>query len=244
MLWLADVTLPLIGRSSHAHGIFFTEQDWELNKAEGKSARLINFPDIPFDDYPDKHKEYIRLGEANGENSGYKCKIRDHWYIVPSVWVPDAFFLRRNNLYPKLFSIDAMQFQPTPCIGWSSISESILNRFCYLKPQYAKVILEGKKRYEFRKTKPKQNVTRIVFYASAPQMQVVGEATIDSIVEGTPDEFWKIAKTAAGITKKFFFSYYMGKEKAFAYLLKDVIVYDNPKSLKDYGINHAPQSYV
>lgn len=26
---LADVTLPLIGRSSHAHGIYFTQEDWE-----------------------------------------------------------------------------------------------------------------------------------------------------------------------------------------------------------------------
>ena len=33
--------------------------------------------------------------------SGYKCRIRERWYRVPSIWVPDAFFLRRNNLYPK-----------------------------------------------------------------------------------------------------------------------------------------------
>lgn len=43
----------------------------------------------------------IQLGEINNEHVGYKCSIRDRWYIVPSVWVPDAFFLRRNNLYPK-----------------------------------------------------------------------------------------------------------------------------------------------
>ena len=98
---LGNVTLPLIGRSSHAHGIFFTDEDWEKNKASGKSARLVNFPDIPMEDYPERHKAYIALGEANGENSGYKCSIRDRWYIVPSIWVPDAFFLRRNNLYPK-----------------------------------------------------------------------------------------------------------------------------------------------
>lgn len=98
---LENVTLPLIGRSSHAHGIFFTNEDWERNKASGKNARLINFPDIPIEDYPDRHKAYIALGEEAGENEGYKCSIRDRWYIVPSVWVPDAFFLRRNNLYPK-----------------------------------------------------------------------------------------------------------------------------------------------
>lgn len=98
---LENVTLPLIGRSSHAHGIFFTDEDWEKNKASGKSARLVNFPDIPIENYPDQHKAYIAFGEANGENEGYKCSIRDRWYIVPSVWIPDAFFLRRNNLYPK-----------------------------------------------------------------------------------------------------------------------------------------------
>lgn len=98
---LSEVTLPLIGRSSHAHGIYFTAQDWEKNKTAGKRARLINFPEIPYDEYPAKHKEYISLGEANGEHEGYKCSIRERWYIVPSVWVPDAFFLRRNNFYPK-----------------------------------------------------------------------------------------------------------------------------------------------
>ncbi|MDE6924602.1 MAG: class I SAM-dependent methyltransferase [Acetatifactor sp.] len=98
---LADVTFPLIGRSSHAHGIYFTIEDWESNKSAGKRARLVSFPEIPYEEYPDGHKEYIALGEKNGEQEGYKCSIRDRWYIVPSVWVPDAFFLRRNNLYPK-----------------------------------------------------------------------------------------------------------------------------------------------
>lgn len=98
---LADVTLPLIGRSSHAHGIYFTQEDWEKNKGIGKRARLINFPEIPYEEYPDGHKKYILFGEKNSEHEGYKCSIRDRWYIVPSVWIPDAFFLRRNNLYPK-----------------------------------------------------------------------------------------------------------------------------------------------
>lgn len=98
---LENVTLPLIGRSSHAHGIYFTDEDWKINIKAHKRAMLVNFPSIPFVDYPLSHKEYIDMGEKNGENSGYKCSIRDRWYIVPSVWIPDAFFLRRNNLYPK-----------------------------------------------------------------------------------------------------------------------------------------------
>lgn len=113
-----------------------------------------------------------------------------------------------------------------------------------IKPKYAKVILEGKKQYEFRKSKPKNDVNRIIFYASSPQKQVVGEAEIEDILIGTPKDIWEIAKTAAGITEKFFFSYYAGKDKAIAYKLKDVIVYESPKDLSDFGISKAPQSFV
>lgn len=113
-----------------------------------------------------------------------------------------------------------------------------------IKPKYAKIILEGNKLYEFRKSKPKADVDRIIFYASSPQREVVGEATIEEILEGTPKEIWEIAKSAAGITKKFYFSYYAGKDKAIAYKLKDVVEYETPKYLSEYGLNQAPQSFV
>lgn len=98
---LENVVRPLIGRSAHAHSVYFKEEDWKKNVDAGKAAYLIDFPDIEYEKYPDKHKEYICIGEENKENIGYKCSIRDRWYRIPSVWVPDAFFLRRNNIYPK-----------------------------------------------------------------------------------------------------------------------------------------------
>ena len=98
---LENVVRPLIGRSAHAHSVYFENADWKENVDAGKAAYLIDFPETDYDKYPDKHKEYIHMGEENEENKGYKCSIRDRWYRIPSVWVPDAFFLRRNNLYPK-----------------------------------------------------------------------------------------------------------------------------------------------
>lgn len=98
---LYDALMPLIGRSSHARGIFFTEEDWAKNRRAGKRSSLLVFPDIPEAEYPEKYRAYIRQGEASKQNAGYKCKIRDRWYIIPSIWVPDAFFLRRNYEYPK-----------------------------------------------------------------------------------------------------------------------------------------------
>lgn len=98
---LDEVTLPLIGRSSHARGIYFTAENWKKNTDEGKKARLLVFPNQPVDKFNSKQQEYIAMGEKNAVNKGYKCSIREHWYVVPSIWIPDAFFLRRNNLYPK-----------------------------------------------------------------------------------------------------------------------------------------------
>ncbi len=113
-----------------------------------------------------------------------------------------------------------------------------------IKPEYAKVILEGKKQFEFRKNRCRADVTRIVFYASSPQKQVVGEAEIAEILEDTPANVWKQAKNAAGVSKKFFDSYYAGKTTAIAYRLKNVQVYDEPRTLESYKIKNAPQSYV
>lgn len=98
---LQKVVRPLIGRSSHANSIYFRYEDWMENVKNDKAAYLIDFPENDFSDYPERHQQYIRMGEERKENNGYKCSIRERWYRIPSIWVPDAFFLRRNNLYPK-----------------------------------------------------------------------------------------------------------------------------------------------
>lgn len=98
---LQDVVRPLIGRSSHANSVYFKKEDWQENVDAGKAAYLIDFPSDPIWTYPQRYRDYIEWGEENRQNEGYKLRIRDFWYQIPSVWVPDAFFLRRNNLYPK-----------------------------------------------------------------------------------------------------------------------------------------------
>ncbi len=107
---LENVVLPLIGRSAHASGLFFTFDDWQRNVEKGLDAQLVDFPDIPLSEYPEGHKRYINYGEEKEVNKGYKCSIRNRWYRVPSIWAPHAFFLRRNNTFPKfvLNSINAV----------------------------------------------------------------------------------------------------------------------------------------
>ncbi|MBQ9207732.1 MAG: N-6 DNA methylase [Treponema sp.] len=98
---LESISLPLIGRSSHANSVYFEKADWEENVSKGKAAYMVNFPEVSFDSYSQGQKDYIKFGEETKQNTGYKCSIRANWYQIPSIWIPDAFFLRRNNLYPK-----------------------------------------------------------------------------------------------------------------------------------------------
>ena len=89
---LTDVVRPLIGRSSHAHSVYFKEEDWKENVDQGKSAYLIDFPDTLLEKYSRGQKDYIEFGEKNGENTGYKCKIRKkHPVPIPTVF--DTIFL-------------------------------------------------------------------------------------------------------------------------------------------------------
>ncbi|ANF98605.1 Eco57I restriction-modification methylase domain-containing protein [Paenibacillus bovis] len=98
---LFDITRPLIARSVSIRGTYYDEAEWNYNIDRGAKAFLLDFPLKNFEDYLDGHKRYILEGEERKEHVGYKCSIRERWYRVPSIWIPDAFFLRRNYLYPK-----------------------------------------------------------------------------------------------------------------------------------------------
>lgn len=113
-----------------------------------------------------------------------------------------------------------------------------------INPEYVKRILAGSKKYEFRKTKCKEKVDRIIIYCTAPVKQVVAEADIDMILEDTPTKIWSKTKNKSGVTEEFFFKYYEGKDKAIAYKLSNLNIFEKPKSLQDYGVSAAPQSFV
>jgi len=49
---LQDIVHPLIGKSSHACSVYFTEADRNKNAEDGKAVYLIDFPDTAYDDTP------------------------------------------------------------------------------------------------------------------------------------------------------------------------------------------------
>lgn len=99
---LHEFAEPMVGRSIHVPSLKFTEEDWQRNVKDGKRTYFLKFPPMAELDQGSGAVEYIRWGEEQGFHDGYKTGMRDEWQIVPSTWVSDALYTRRNNVYPKL----------------------------------------------------------------------------------------------------------------------------------------------
>jgi adenine-specific DNA-methyltransferase len=99
---LKPYTHRIVSRSGHLYGTVFSSADWKKNLKKQLPAILLTAPDVPFEDLPEELKRYVKLGEKSGFHEGYKCRIRNRWYIVPSVWIPQAFMLRQVHSYPKI----------------------------------------------------------------------------------------------------------------------------------------------
>jgi adenine-specific DNA-methyltransferase len=98
---------PMVGRSVQVNSVIFTKEDWELNRLTKAKAHLLVFPSKEKINGYKGANAYINLGESMGINKGYKTGIRGDWFVVPSIKLSDALFIRRNNLYPRLILNDA-----------------------------------------------------------------------------------------------------------------------------------------
>lgn len=99
---LKQYSHEIVTRSPHLKGAIFSQSDWKENCRNQYPSFLFTPPNAPFDKLPVPVQKYILKGENERINQGYKCRIRNLWYIVPSIWTPDAFMLRQVNKFPKL----------------------------------------------------------------------------------------------------------------------------------------------
>ena len=96
-----------------------------------------------------------------------------------------------------------------------------------IKPKYAELILDGEKKYEFRRAIFKNpSVKKVVIYASSPISKVIGEFEIDDILSLKLSELWKHTMEYSGIDKDFYDSYFSGKDIG---LKKGVEIYYNSR---------------
>ena len=114
-----------------------------------------------------------------------------------------------------------------------------------IKPEFVDRIISGEKSYEFRRVLYKRNdISRIVVYASSPVCRIVGEIEVASLITDTPENLWQKTKDKAGISEQFFFSYFSGRDKANAIEVKAFHPYKEQVKLKDkYPSLVPPQSF-
>ena len=99
---LQKYAFPMVGRSVQVNCAVFGTEDWRKNVNKGTRANLLIFPEATNKKGSSKVKEYLEKGVQAGVDKGYKTSIRDDWYVIPSIKLSDALFLRRNHLCPKL----------------------------------------------------------------------------------------------------------------------------------------------
>ena len=114
-----------------------------------------------------------------------------------------------------------------------------------IKPEFAHKIFEGSKKYEFRKQVFKDtSVKKVIVYSSSPEQKVIGEFEIETILGDSPDKIWIQTRLYSGISQEFFKNYFEGRDKAYAIKVASTKRYAKHKSLADFNIHAAPQSFA
>jgi len=99
---LENHTQRILSKSQQIKGVVTTKEDFKHSIDEGYANFLLELPDVEYERLPKYLQQYIDLGEQEDIHEGYKCRIRKRWWVIPSVWIPEAFMLRQVHHYPKI----------------------------------------------------------------------------------------------------------------------------------------------
>lgn len=113
-----------------------------------------------------------------------------------------------------------------------------------IKPEYVENILQGTKKFEYRKRLAKENVSVIYIYCTYPSMKVVASVQIIGRLSASPTLLWEKTKEKSGISHSKYQQYFRGCKTAYAYELGKVSIFQKEKELFEYGVSSAPQSFM
>jgi adenine-specific DNA-methyltransferase len=93
--------VPIVTSARDLQGIKFTADDFRRVLSQNRPAFLLKVQEPP-DKLPAGLRSYLQSGELEHVNSRFKCRNREPWYAVPSVWESDALLLRQAGEMPRL----------------------------------------------------------------------------------------------------------------------------------------------
>lgn len=97
-----DITRISPPGTRHLKGLRFTNTDWQSLEEADERVWLLTLKRRTSDE--ERVSRLIREGEARDVHLGYKCRIRDPWYVVPQVAKPDLFFTYMSHRFPRLIA--------------------------------------------------------------------------------------------------------------------------------------------
>jgi len=113
-----------------------------------------------------------------------------------------------------------------------------------IKPKFVERIIQGEKKFEFRKSVFSSAPDKIYIYSSSPEKAIIGYFKADEIIKDNPGNLWTICNEYAGIEESEFFQYFSGKEIGYAIKIGDLEIFDEPINPYDVIENFTPpQSY-
>ncbi len=93
---------PMFGRSAHCPGIIYSQEQHAENAKQGLPTNFIWF-NISDKSALDKNaRRYVEMGEHQHLHTRYKCRVRNPWFRVPSVYASRIGMLKRANTMPRL----------------------------------------------------------------------------------------------------------------------------------------------
>ncbi len=99
---VGQFTVPLVSRAAHLRGARIGKQEWKHLASGADRVHLLNLAPLKGTHLPASLAKYIRSGEEKAIHRGYKCSVRQPWYAVPSIWVPDGFVFRQIHDFPRV----------------------------------------------------------------------------------------------------------------------------------------------
>lgn len=122
-----------------------------------------------------------------------------------------------------------------------------MNVLLSIKPKYVQTIINGKKKYEFRKKvfKRHDKIKNVYIYSTSPEKKIVAYFTIKDIIEGHPKKLWKRFEKYSGLDEKEFNLYFLDSKTGFAIEIGELTVFEKPLNPNDFISNFkAPQSFM
>lgn len=114
-----------------------------------------------------------------------------------------------------------------------------------IHPRFADLIMKGKKRVEFRKSKFRQEISHVVVYATSPVKRILGYFEVSHIFEGSPQELWDRYGEIGGASRSEFHDYFDSAERGVAIGIAKLRVMRKPMPISALGNSASPpQSFM